>query len=495
MQPSLIRRLLSVKNLSTGMIAASVLLSSGCKMTDSWGSKMPKFGMPDLAFGNKSKKDDGIEPPAMNFTPGGDADSALAQMPQTRRPYDARTADEKLPRSPYAVDDSPASSSAGRSLADLAQSDSEKILARQDQSTRNNYDRYLGNTPSRSKAEDMINSRTLPSDRNGLGSNAITQIPGGPLDGGYSNPGKRGQGPELPSSPELPGLDSSRIAATPNSGFDASRSAGGIGAIGTNPLDGSANQRVGFQNNLPSPSTDNLNSGLSSNNRNSAGSNIQNQSGLSLPPGLSAPPSMGPRGLDGGDLGQSLSSPMDNRFPAGGLPSGGLSSGNSISSSPGSTGLQPNTLPTAPATPQYAVPNPTGRFLPGSTGGVTSRSAALPPSTDSLPYGFPTGTTPSSTPNTSQGFPGQAAPTTTQPGSGSSLPAYPSTGYNSFQSQNAYPVQQVGYANNGMTAQKIPAAIPTANTGNSSYPVSHANATMPSGVVCDGDTCYIPSQQ
>lgn len=462
---------------TTGLLATMLLLPLGCKTGESWAPKMPKFGMPEIAFGKKSAEDE-IQPPAMRFSPDGDMGSPDT-LPERSLAGSSYTPNQ-LPREPYAVDEAP------EDLGDLAARRSEEILQRELENSRRRIQPQV-NAQVNALAEEARATREqlnqgldrIPG-RQYLapsGDPTINRIPGGSLNNEFESPRRDGTGlagsvpPALPSPPSSTGfpemnrVDSGNARIAPNSSSAGTALVGNQQniepsrpALPTPPVaNDSLSQLAPPSNPFTSPSNP-----LGSLPNPGAGLPTTSGSSTGLPtPGAGLPP-----------LAQTTLPPINRNPTLPGLPAA-------------TTAQDPTRMaaaPSATATPvQYAVPNSSGGFVPGeiaTTGGLET----LP--TLGTRSQYPLGGGMTKQPSTQ---PGTNAPGVIQNQFDNSNRNYPSTGSPGFQPSFGAPAGSP--APSGIPAP----AAGTFNSAAPSQPVGHTLPGAPAGMVCDGDQCYIPN--
>lgn len=519
----------ATKRTVVACLSIGFLMPLGCKSGGIWTPKMPKFGMPELAFGSK-KKEDKIQPPAMNFTPDGERGSSIAQLPDRSFPDVAKSDNSSgFSREPYAVDDE-----SGSSLADIARQRAQTLVDNADSmaqrgtsmaqrgsqnamnSVNQRIDQYRtqgqqGLESAQDRLQNSIaDSRLLPSDRNDIGRPNITGIPGGSL----GNP-IGGIGPVNQDSNQRIAQNPSTSNSMVSNNNTSRQNADSMGI-------GSSQSRSDLYSGLPSAPAP-------------TGSNPFPPASTGLPPATRFAESPAVNTIPDRQPSQEFAQPVSVNSPDSGLPPASRIQPNATFETPSSTMPPASTQQTAQ--PAFS-PSPSGGFRPGSTGGQAQLPQAGTTTQHPLsggysmqnqtgpginnagvvqnPYHLPAATQPNSTlPNST--LPNStlpAAPTApvapAAPGLGTpasptnnpGLPQfpssnqYPSTQHGSFSSPS-YPAQPVGYsAPAAPTMTPNPAAITlpsypgTASTGTG---LPAASATPP-GMVCDGDTCYVPQK-
>lgn len=430
-----------------GVCLLSTTLQIGCKSGEAWTPKMPKFGTPALAFGTKSKADEKIEPPAMNFSPDQTDRTRLAK--EARRPFGVPDSSETLgrntpSRSPYAVDEEDTSTSALAEAARVRQENTKSEIDRLRDSGLKSNSTGLGSTNSfagygqsgRNMDNSITNSPLMPSGNNGSGLADIRSIPGGPIGNSYPSPKLNNSleadrsAPAQNSFPSLPAAPNSSLAGNALPPAFNNSAAPGINGLSTLPADlgSSSSSMITNQNMLPPPP----------------------------PPGFGQSASSG---LASGGLNAGL--PSASTIPS--TPGGGYNA--QVTATTPAPSMQ-TVAPLQPAAP--ARPNPGASFRPGSTASASGLPA------------FPTSGNANRSPAAApQGYPQTPAP------------AYPTTPHGSFRPATGN-VQPVNYQSG------LP-AFP-GNASNGQFPAANRNAANPQampagsppGMVCVGDQCFVP---
>lgn len=464
MQPSPLRQSPTIRNLSLGLLAIGFLIPTGCQSGNTWAPKFPTLGTPELAFGNRRKPIDEVEPPAMQFTPEGDTAQSYAQTPRTNGNMPSRP-DSGLTRQPYSIDED-LESSQSRGLGGIARENSEKIL--DDTQRRLKHEPMMGiegrpsDLLSDSRSNPSLNdSRLLPPGQRDF--DTITGIPGGPL------PNPLGRAPETPTLPGPPATG--LVESKPD-----------FGNLGM-PSSGMPDNRL---SQIPDRDTRSIPS-QESDDRSGAQTIPDSLPGLGPPAGM----------------GVGYETPSVQDYPPAAGPS-----------------RNPPAQPTNPTTrgqtlQPYAVPSSTGSFRPGSTANATgfdtpaprvNQSAPLqrssqgllpnnPPSAGGLLPPNQTITPPPATPSapTAPAAPAMPQPpATNNPG----LPAYPTTQHSAFRTNVANPIQPVAYQSSDSDQELGNINRTRSSSGLAPYPgtATGESAQKPAGMICDGDTCYLPQQ-
>ncbi|GEM_PF-1549815 len=452
-----------------GVCIFLITLQMGCKSGEAWAPKMPKFGVPALAFGTKSKASDKVEPPAMSFTPD--------QADQTRmannnvRPTNTANGAELLgqsspSRSPYNVDQEDSSTSALASGAaqrqEAIKSDVNRLAGNRSDLGSGGFGQDMASKtelPGRSIDNSITNSNLLDSSNSGTGFADVRSIPGGPIGNPYPRTNSPLPGAVQPRQPQ------DAIASLPK-GFNSNGSSSNLTANTLPPTLGGTSPTLG---------------GTLPGNPSSSGA------GLGGFPALPPPPSGSSLAYDSSQrqlvppppLGPEMSNSQQPNLAAQGMNSG-LGGAANIPAMPGNeynklaTAVTPDAPTSQAATP--VRPNPGAGFRPGSIASA-SGLPAFPTANPNRPSVSPT--SPLAVP---QGY--QQTPTQ----------SYPTTPHGSFRPQTDN-VQPSNYQSSSPTSD-LPAFPVKANFGQG--PAGSLNSASthavgaPEGMVCVGDQCSVP---